>query len=249
MAEFNIVQKADQNWSIIKIAKESSTGSWRKVFDDAAPELAHISKKLDDEKIFGPYFPMKCDLFNAFKYCPLESTKLIILGDEPYDTIVNLNDKQLPKDMGMSFSVRKGDIIPVPLMNIFKELRQSLGIEIPNHGNLIQWAQQGVLLLNVCLTTTPGKPHSRFPLWHGLINRVFKAINVHNPNCVVLSLMSRKSQNISGMIPDSFVHIESIFPDNYYVDKGFSGSNVFKTINETLIKQKQKPINWQITNI
>lgn len=65
----------------------------------------------------------------------------------------------------MSFSVRKGDVIPVPLMNIFKELKQSLGIEISNHGNLIQWAQQGVLMLNICLTTTPGKTHSKFLLW------------------------------------------------------------------------------------
>lgn len=246
---FHIVKPIQQDWSIAKIGKESISGSWHKVFDDAEPELKHISKILDEDKRFGPYLPLKSDLFNAFKYCPLEMTKVIILGDEPYNTFVQLDGKSVPKDMGMSFSVRKGDAIPVPLMNMFKEQRASLNIVIPNHGNLIQWAQQGVLMLNVCLTTSPGKPHSKFPLWHGLINKVFKAINVHNPNCIVLTLQTRNSQNIAGMIPDSFVHVESVLPDDYWYNKGFAGSNVFKTINETLTKQGKEIINWQLTNV
>ena len=243
---FNIVPKVSQDWSIVKIAKEAAPGSWRKVFDTAEPELRHISKILDEEKKFGSYVPLKADLFNAFKYCPLELVKLIILGDEPYGSFIQLDGKQVPKDMGMSFSVRKGDTIPLPLMNIFKELRQSLGTEIPTHGNLIQWARQGVLMLNVCLTITSGKSHARFPLWHGLLNRVFKAINVVNPNCIVLSMVSRNSQNISSMIPDSFVHHESVVPDAYWNDRCFSGCNIFKTINETLTKQGKTPIDWQI---
>ncbi len=185
-------------------------------------------------------------MFNAYKYCPFESVKLIILNDEPYSSVIQYHKQTIPKDMGMAFSVRKGDVIPAPLMNIFKEIKQSLGVEIPKHGNLIQWAQQGVLLLNICLTITPGKSHAKYPIWHGLLNRTFKLINTVNPNCIVLSFIKRNSQNITSMIPDSFVHYESVYPDEYYYDKGFSGSDIFKTINETLVKQKKTPINWQL---
>lgn len=247
--QIHVHEKINQTWSIVKIAKDAAPISWRKVFDDAEPELRHICKILDEEKLFGPYLPLKVDLFNAFKYCPFDLVKLIILGDEPYGSMTQINGKQMPKDMGMSFSVRKGDGVPLPLMNIFKELKQSVNAEIPNHGNLIQWAQQGVLMLNICLTTSPNKPHSRFPLWHGLLNRVFKAINVINPNCIILSMVSRNSQNIASMIPDSFVHYESVNPDKYYNERGFAGCNIFRTINETLIKQGKTPINWQLDNV
>ena len=245
--QINVIKKVEPGWTIEQVAAESIGLSWRKVFDDAAPEIKHVSKKLDEQKIFGQYFPLKKDLFNAFKYCPLQSIKLIIIGKDPYDTIVSIKDKQMPKEMGMAFSVRAEDKeIPATILNIYKEIKNDYpDFIIPKHGNLIPWAQQGVLLLNRCLTITPGKKHSQYPLWHGLLNRVFKAINVINPNTIVL-MMGREAQSISNMLPDSFVQIETPYPDNYYFDKGFNGCGCFKTINDHLEKQKKIPIDWTL---
>ncbi|MBQ6932860.1 MAG: uracil-DNA glycosylase, partial [Clostridia bacterium] len=96
--------------------------------------------------------PSMYDIFNALKNTAYNDVKVVILGQDPYHGVNQAH--------GLSFSVQHGVAAPPSLVNIFKELHDDIGFEIPNHGNLIKWAQNGVLLLNTVLTVREGKPNS-----------------------------------------------------------------------------------------
>ena len=232
--QLNILPKIEQHWSIKRIVEEAPPTSWASAFNDAKEELEHISNKLDNEKVFGEYFPKKTDLFNAFRFCKLEDVKVIILKNEPYPT----------KDIGLAYSVGRNDEIPSVLYNIYQELkREYIDFKMPNHGDLRFWALQGVLLLHKSLTCSTKKSHSRYELWHGFLNRIFKAIVAVNPYVIVL-LWGQENQKISSLLPDSFKILESADPGSYH--SKFYGCNHFIQVNELLVKQNKKPIDWQV---
>jgi uracil-DNA glycosylase len=244
MFSFNIKPKVDQSWTILKIAEEAYPTSWQEVFKDAKPELTHISKKLDDEKRFGEYFPRKEDLFNAFKFTSLHHIKVVILHDQPNYTLTKIDNKSMPKDYGMAFSLRPGDTITPLLKNIYKELLDEYPHFIePTHGDLRCWCQQGVLLLNKCLTISKQQSHLKWDLWLGFLNKVFKAITKVNPYTIFL-LWGQEAQKIIPMLPDSFIVLETSSPAN--ANYGFFGCNHFKLVNEELTKQKKNVIDWKI---
>ena len=97
-------------------------------------------------------YPPADDIFNAFHFTPLDQVKVVILGQDPYHGPGQAH--------GMCFSVRKGIEPPPSLVNIFKELKDDLGFDPPNHGCLQKWADNGVLLLNTVLTVRAGSPNS-----------------------------------------------------------------------------------------
>ena len=225
--------------------------SWEHLFEWALPELTHISKKLDVEKKLGPYYPLKSDIFNAFKETKLKDVKVILIEKEPYPQSIILNNKSVPKAQGLSFSVHPQDEIPISLKNIYKELKNSIPSFVePNHRCLKEWAHQGVLLLNTCLTVTPNLEysHSKYELWLGFINKVIKTISEVNKNCIVL-LWGPNVQKISSIIPNSFVQLTTSYPTGFSANRGFFGCNHFNLVNELLIKQEKTPIDWQITPI
>src|SRR5260221_12111464 len=130
----------DQSWTIKKIALECPPKSWEKAFLDAKDELKHISKKLDDQKVFGNYYPYKEDIFNAFKYCKLDDVKVVIIGIEPYNTLTYFNNKQAPKDIVLAYSLRATDPVNKILHNIYTELKNEYNdFIIPEHGDLRRW--------------------------------------------------------------------------------------------------------------
>jgi uracil-DNA glycosylase len=234
----------DQSWTILKISQEAAPDEWKDVFKEACPELTHISKKLDDQKVFGDYYPLKPDLFNAFHYCPLSIIKVVIVHDQPYNTLTTINHQQYPKDFGMAFSLRPHDVLSPSLKNIYQELcHQDEHYDMPSHGDLRSWCQQGVLLLNKSLTVSPKISHLKWDLWLGFLNKVFKAINKVNPYCIFL-LWGQEAQKITSMLPDSFIILEAASPQGYGYH--FFGCNHFKMVNDILIKQKKQPIDWQI---
>ena len=125
-------------------------------------------------------YPKKEDIFNAFKYTSFDNLKIVILGQDPYH--------EPGQAMGLSFSVPVGVQIPPSLENIYKELMSDIpGFKIPNHGNLVSWAKQGVLLLNSVLTV---KAHQAFSHknqgWEEFTDGVIKAINDSADNIVFM---------------------------------------------------------------
>jgi uracil-DNA glycosylase len=246
MISFNIKPKIDQSWTILKISEEAYPSSWEDVFKEAKPELAHISKKLDDEKRFGEYLPRKEDLFNAFKFTPLNKIQVVILHDQPVHTMTTINNKTLPKDYGMAFSLRPEDTLSPVLKTIYQELLNEYPTyNQPSHGDLRHWCQQGVLLINKCLTISKQQSHLKWDLWLGFLNKVFKAITKVNPYTIFL-LWGQEAQKVIPMLPDSFIVLETSSPSGYFANCGFLGCNHFKMVNDELIKQKRTPIDWQI---
>jgi uracil-DNA glycosylase len=245
---FNIKPKVDQSWTILRIAQEAYPSSWEQVFKDALPELTHISKKLDDESVFGDYYPKKSDVFNAFKYTSLNKTSVVILHDQPDNTLTCINDKPVPKDIGLPFCLRpQDDQLSQTLLNIYAELHKEYpAYPIPNHGDLRSWCDQGVLLLNKSLTVSKKQSHLQWDLWLGFLNKVFKAIHKVNPYCIFL-LWGQEAQKIQHMLPDSFIVFETSSPKGYGVNYGFSGCNHFLKVNEELVKRKKQPIDWCIS--
>src|SRR5882757_7195867 len=145
--------------------------SWLKVLSDEfdKPYMADLKKFLKEEKDASyKIYPKNADIFNAFNKTPLDKLEVVILGQDPYH-----GENQAH---GLSFSVQKGITIPPSLRNIYKELSTDIpGFVIPNHGDLTEWAEQGVLLLNASLTVraaTPGSHQKRG--WETFTDTVIK---------------------------------------------------------------------------
>ena len=251
MLTLNVIKApVDQTWTVERIAAEAPPITWEKVFEDAKAELHDISTILDEqERTYGQYYPLKRDIFNAFNYTPLNQVKVVILGQDPYHQTINVGGAAVPRAVGLSFSVRREDAIPSSLQNIYTEIANTVrGFAKPDHGDLREWARQGVLLLNPCLTVRPGMAGSHGDIWLGFINKVFKAIAAVNPNCVFL-LWGREAQKVKTMLGDRSVVLEAAHPSGLSARRGFFGCNHFNLANDALIRQGKVGINWRISSI
>src|SRR5699024_3278425 len=131
-------------------------------------------------------YPDMYDIFNALHYTDYQNTKVVILGQDPYHGPNQAH--------GLSFSVKPEVSVPPSLQNIYKELHDDLGIPIPNHGYLVDWAKQGVLLLNTVLTVRAGQPTShRGKGWENFTNEVIRQVNAKK-DPVVFMLWGRHAQ-------------------------------------------------------
>ena len=187
-------------------------------------------------------FPKKEDIFNAFHYTPYEETKVVILGQDPYHGPNQAH--------GFSFSVKPNVAIPPSLRNIFKELNADLDIPIPNHGFLVNWANQGVLLLNTVLTVRAHQANShRGKGWEMFTDEVIKVLN-ERKQPIVFILWGKNAQVKKAMI-DSRKHfiLEAPHPSPLSAHRGFFGSKPFSKTNQFLQSIGKEPINWFIENI
>ena len=205
------------------------------------PYMADLKKFLKQEKDEGHIiYPKGGDIFNAFWKTPFTNLKVVILGQDPYH-----GEHQAH---GLSFSVQKGIGIPPSLRNIYKELKIDIpGFVIPNHGDLTEWAEQGVLLLNASLTVRAGTPGSHQKKgWETFTDAVIKKISDEKEG-VVFILWGSFAQAKSELIDSKKHHIiKSPHPSPFSADRGFFGSKPFSKTNEILIKEGEKPIDWQI---
>ncbi|CAH6419958.1 Uracil-DNA glycosylase [uncultured virus] len=251
MLTLNVVkEQVNQTWSIERIATERPPRTWESAFGDAKHELHDVSTILDEqERTYGMYYPLKSDVFNAFHYTPLNTVKVVILGQDPYHQSVFINGVSMPRPVGLSFSVRQEDSIPSSLQNIYTEQANTVrGFKKPDHGDLREWARQGVLLLNTCLTVRPGAPGSHGDIWLGFINKIFKAIAATNPNCIFM-LWGREAQKVKPMLGERSIILEAAHPSGLSARRGFFGCNHFNLANDTLIKQGKVGINWKISTL
>ena len=217
--------------------------SWLKVLggEFEKPYMADLKRFLKQEKDAGhKVYPKGGDIFNAFNKTPFDKVEVVILGQDPYHGEGQAH--------GLSFSVQKGIIIPPSLRNIYKELQTDiLGFTTPNHGDLTEWAGQGVLLLNASLTVKAGMPGSHQKKgWEEFTDNVIKIISDEKEG-VVFILWGAFAQAKAELIDTTKHHIiKSPHPSPFSADRGFFGSKPFSRTNEILAREGKKPIDWQI---
>lgn len=196
-----------------------------------------LKKFLDKEYLSNTTYPKKDDIFKAFKLCPIDKLKVIILGQDPYHRKGQAN--------GLAFSVNKGIKIPPSLRNIYKELNSDLGIKIPEHGDLTFWAKQGILLLNTTLTVTEGKPLShKGKGWEIFTDLVIKKINIEFKDKVFLLWGANARSKVKFIDQNKHLILEAPHPSPLSVYRGFDGCNHFSKLNLYL---KEKSIDWNLT--
>ena len=187
-------------------------------------------------------YPPLEDLFTAFRLCPPEEARVLILGQDPYHKAGQAH--------GLSFSVRPGVPVPPSLRNVYKELRQDLGVEPPPNGDLTGWAAQGVLLLNAVLTVREAKPGSHANKgWEHFTDAAITALN-ELENRVVFVLWGGYARKKAELIDrERHTIIESAHPSPLSARNGFFGSRPFSKINAALRAAKKPEIDWQLPEL
>ena len=194
---------------------------------------------LNNRSTFDIY-PPRGSWFKAFEYSSFTSSRVIILGQDPYH-----GEGQAE---GLSFSVPKGITIPPSLRNIYKELNSDeVDFSQPEHGNLVSWAQQGVLLLNSVLTVEKNSPaaHANHG-WEIFTDQVIRILNDNKQHLVFIlwgAYANKKSELIDS---DRHLILSSAHPSPFSAHKGFFGCKHFSQANEYLLSTKQQPISWSI---
>ncbi len=188
-------------------------------------------------KIIYPPGPL---IFNAFTQTPFNKVKVVIIGQDPYH-----NPGQAH---GLSFSVPSGVKPPPSLMNIYKEINSSLGIAMPaEFGNLIKWAEQGVLLLNAILTVRANEPGSHSKIgWMNFTDAVIKKISDEKSGIIFL-LWGKFAQEKQALIDETKHHVlKAAHPSPFSAFQGFFGCNHFVKTNELLTNQGLQAIDWKL---
>lgn len=212
---------------------------WDRILKDEFQNKSFIKlmKAISNERKSYSIFPSECDVFNAFKVSSFFKTKIVIIGQDPYHGKGQAH--------GLAFSVPYGEKIPPSLHNILKELQSDLEISITQNGNLESWARQGVLLLNTTLTVREKEAGSHQKLgWEYFTDAVISKLSSEK-NGLVFLLWGAYAQKKSSLINYEKHHIlKTTHPSPLSAYRGFLGCKHFSKTNNILIKNKQKPINW-----
>jgi len=198
--------------------------------------VARLTSFVDEEYARHEVFPPLPDLFAAFRLCSLETTRVLILGQDPYHKVGQAH--------GLSFSVRPGVALPPSLRNIFKELQDDLGVAPPTSGDLTAWATQGVLLLNAVLTVREGKPASHTGRgWEHVTDAAIRALDAKADRVVFLLWGTYARRKASLVTAPHHVVLEAGHPSPMNV-RGFLGSRPFSTSNKALLEAGRQPVDW-----
>ena len=224
------------------MGKINLESSWLKILNDEfeKPYMKNLSIFLNSEKKKNKIiYPPGSKIFNALNLTPFTSVKVIILGQDPYHGQNQAN--------GLSFSVENGNKIPPSLQNIFKELNSDLNILPSQHGDLSNWAKQGVLLLNTILTVEASKPSSHSNKgWELFTDKILHSLSSLKENLVFI-LWGKKAQEKISLIDESKHKIlKSPHPSPYSANNGFFGSQPFSKTNFFLESKNIDKINWKL---
>jgi len=219
--------------------------SWRTLLQEIKNEypviISKLEKKLNDECNLG-IFPQLEHIFNAFTFFELDEMKVCIIGQDPYHGKGQAH--------GLSFSVQDDIKIPPSLKNIFQELKEEYDdFNIPRHGNLTNWAQQGVLLLNSSLTVLEGKPNSHQDIWSPLTTIIIKKISEKHPACAFMLWGNDAKKYLKNKTIDKTKHyiLEANHPSPLSANRGgWFGNNHFKLTNQYLESHQKKIIDWKL---
>lgn len=184
-------------------------------------------------------YPDMYHIFHALEATPYENVRAVILGQDPYH--------EPGQAHGLCFSVQKGVSKPPSLVNIFRELKDDLGIEPPSHGCLESWARNGVLLLNTVLTVREHAAHShRGKGWETFTDQVIRLLN-RRPEPMVFILWGRPAGMKADLItsPQHEI-ITGAHPSPLSAHRGFWGGRYFSRTNDFLVRSGQEPVDWRI---
>ena len=227
------------------MASDAIPESWRPVLEPAlaAPEVRRRGGFLVAEETAGkPVYPPQGCRLKALELTPLDSVKVVILGQDPYHGP--------GQAMGLSFAVPEGVKVPPSLANIYKELEADLGIACPAHGDLSAWARRGVLLLNNTLTVEGGKAASHAGRgWETVTDACVAAVAARaEPSVFILwgSHAQAKAKRIEGLRAGQHCVIESPHPSPLSAYRGFFGSRPFSRANAFLTEHGRAPVDWQV---
>ena len=216
--------------------------SWKARVGDwfARDDMQALSAFLRERRAAGARIhPAPADIFAAFDATPLEDVKVVILGQDPYHGPGQAH--------GLSFSVLPGVPVPPSLVNIYKELVADVGFVRPDHGSLMPWAKQGVLLLNSVLTVESGQPGSHQGKgWEGFTDHVVDVLNRERENLVFL-LWGSYAQ-AKGKVIDTRRHrvLRAPHPSPLSAHRGFLGCGHFTAANKYLLQRGETPIDWTL---
>ncbi len=213
--------------------------SWKKVLKDEfeQPYFQGIASFLKKAKADGKtIYPPGSLIFNAFNTTPFEDVKVVILGQDPYH--------RPGEAMGLSFSVPKGVRTPPSLKNIYKELNDDLGVPIPNHGDLTNWAEQGVFLLNAMLTVERSKAGSHQKIgWQNFTDAVIRKLSEEREGLVFMlwgNFAKRKKELID---ENRHLVLEAAHPSPL-AGGAYFGSRHFSQANAYLEEHGKEGIDW-----
>lgn len=201
------------------------------------PYFEALTRFVKAEYAVGEVFPAGRNIFRAFDKCPVESLKVVIIGQDPYHGDGQAN--------GLCFSVDDGVQFPPSLRNIFKEISDDVGTPVPRSGNLDRWAEQGVLLLNAVLTVEAHKAASHAGRgWEQFTDAVVRIISERKQG-VVYMLWGNYAQRKGSIVnPDNNLILKSVHPSPLSAYGGFFGCKHFSKANAYLSSIGKEPIKW-----
>ncbi|MFC4389013.1 uracil-DNA glycosylase [Gracilibacillus marinus] len=223
--------------------KHIFTNDWEDILSGECNQNYYkkLHEFLREEYQTSTIYPKAEDIFNALHFTSFEDVKVVILGQDPYHGPNQAH--------GLSFSVNKGVPVPPSLKNIYKELQNDVGVSIPNHGYLKEWADQGVLLLNTVLTVRSGEAHSHKGRgWEQFTNQIIKKLN--DKSSPIVYILWGKAAEAKETLIDTSKHytIKSPHPSPLSAHRGFFNSKPFSKVNQLLIQEGKEPIDWQISS-
>jgi len=204
------------------------------------PYYKQLRQFLKQEYNSYTVYPDMNDIFNALKYTSFSDVKAVILGQDPYH--------EPGQAHGLCFSVKKGVQPPPSLLNIFKELYNDLGIEPPNHGELTQWAQQGVLLLNTSLTVRRGVANSHRNVgWEVLTDKVISLLNEREKPLVFILWGGNAKAKTPLLTNRNNLVLTSTHPSPLSANRGgYFGNRHFSKTNMFLREHGINEIDWRL---
>ena len=206
------------------------------------PYYEQLYRFIGEERRKYKVYPPGEDVFNALRYTPLERVRVVIIGQDPY------HDEN--QAHGLSFSVRPGVPPPPSLLNIFKELRDDVQFRIPNHGCLIPWAEQGVLLLNAVLTVRAHQANSHQGKgWENFTDAVLRAVNARESRVVFLLWGSYAQRKAEWIDRDRHIVLTAPHPSPLSASRGFFGCRHFSKTNAALKASGLPAIDWQLSEV
>ena len=198
-----------------------------------------LYNRVNEEYRSGVVYPPSSQIFNAFDLTPLSRVKVVIIGQDPYHGP--------GQAMGLCFSVNDGIDVPPSLKNIYKELHDDLGIDIPSSGNLKKWAEQGVLLLNTILTVREHTPMSHQGIgWEQFTDSAIRAVNSLDRPVVYMLWGAPAGRKEAMLTNPKHLVLKAPHPSPLSAHRGFFGCRHFSKANEFLAAGGVEPVDWQI---
>lgn len=203
------------------------------------PYYKALYEKVVEEYRTQPVFPPSDDIFNAFNYTPLSKVKCVIIGQDPYHNVGQAH--------GLCFSVKPEVDIPPSLVNIYKELHDDIGCDIPNNGYLKKWADQGVLMLNTVLTVRAHQANSHQGIgWEKFTDAAIRILNEQDRPIVYLLWGSPAQKKAAQVDNPKHMLLKAPHPSPLSAYRGFFGCKHFSKANRFLIENGLEPIDWRL---